>query len=404
MTPHALAEAIGWTVAHAAWQAAAVAAVLAACLRILPRAASRARYASACAGMLVVILLPLATAALALVRPETAGAAADPSASAFVSAPSILAADVLAWIGWTWLAGVALSVARLMIGWRQTRRLRMDDVHPAPAEWEARMRILTRRTGVRDVPLRVSGRVDVPMVAGIRRPMVLLPRAVAEGLGAAQADAVLAHELAHVRRRDPLANLAQLAVEALLWFHPGVRWMSARARREREHCCDATVVALGGDAVGYARALAALEHLRAPRRLALAATDGELLDRIRRLVSPRVEAAGTARTTNAAALAVVSVLCLALGARAAAAATRGLLPSPAPARMDVRAFDPAGEFTLAVERGRVVAATVAGVPVARERLIQRRDSVYLLSERGDAPLAIQLRADGIRWYPRDTSR
>jgi beta-lactamase regulating signal transducer with metallopeptidase domain len=405
MTIHAAAEAIGWTVAHGAWQAAAVAAVLATCLRILPRGASRARYAAACAGMLIVVILPLSTIALAILRPPL-----DPARWAGIapsvpgSAASMSVADVLPWIGWMWIAGVALAAVRLLAGWRQTRRLRMMDVHPAPDEWTGRMRRLAMRMRVREVPLRVSGRVDVPMLAGIRRPMVLLPRAVAEGLTAAQADAVLAHELAHVRRRDALANLGQLVVEALFFFHPAVRWMSAQARREREHCCDAAAVALGGDAVGYARALAALEHLRPARRLALAATDGELLDRVRRLVCPRTEAAGPLRTANAAALAFAGVLCLAAGARAAAASTAALLPSPAPVRMIVRAEDDAGAFTLAVERGRVVAATLAGTPVAPERLVQRRDSVILLSERGDPRLAIQLLPDGIRWSGRSTSR
>ncbi len=404
MTLHAAAEAIGWVVLHAVWQATAVAALLAACLRILPRAWCHARYAAACAAMVLVVILPICTAVLALAPAEVVGITGGAASAATPSTQIPALAAMLAWIGWGWMAGVALSAARLATGWRETRRLRAEDVHAAPAEWMDALRRLTMRMGVgTPVRLRVSGHVDVPMVVGIRRPMILLPRTVAGGLQSPQADAVLAHELAHVRRRDALANLAQIGIETLCFFHPAVGWMSARVRREREHCCDATVVALGADAVGYARALAALEHLRPARRLALAATDGELLDRVRRLVSPRTEAGGVMRGWNAAAVAAAGFLCLALGARGAAASTRGWLPSPAPARMVVSASDPAGEFTLAVERGRVVSASIAGVPVARERLVQRRDSVLLLSEGGEPRLAVQLLPDGIRWSPRSTS-
>jgi beta-lactamase regulating signal transducer with metallopeptidase domain len=404
MTLHTAAEAIGWVVLHAVWQATAVAALLAACLCILPRAWCHARYSAACAAMVLVVILPICTAVLALAPAEVVGSTGG-AASAATSAGQIpVLAAMLAWIGWGWMAGVAFSTVQTAVGWRETRRLRAEDVHPAPAEWVDALRRLATRMGVRAaVRLRVSGRADVPMVVGIRRPMILLPTAVADGLSDAQADAVLAHELAHVRRRDALANLAQIAIETLCFFHPAVRWVSARVRREREHCCDVAVVALGADAVGYARALAALEHLRSARPLALAATDGELLDRVRRLVSPRTEAGGVMRGWNAAAVAAAGFICLALGAQGAAASTRGWLPSPAPARMEVSASDPAGEFTLAVERGRVVSASIAGVPVARERLVQRRDSVLLLSERGEPRLAVQLLPDGIRWAPRSTA-
>jgi len=115
--------------------------------------------------------------------------------------------------------------------------------------------------------------------------VVLVPASTLAGLSPQQLEAILAHELAHVRRHDYLANLLQTAVETLLFYHPAVWWVSAQIRRERENCCDDLAVAVCGDRLGYARALVDLEGLRieAPR-LALAASGGSLTDRIRRLV------------------------------------------------------------------------------------------------------------------------
>ena len=105
------------------------------------------------------------------------------------------------------------------------------------------------------------------------------------GLSPSHFEAILAHELAHVRRRDYLVNIVQRVVETLLFYHPAVWWVSGWIRREREHCCDELAASVCGDRVGYARALRALEELRvhAPA-LAMGAGGGELLVRIRRLV------------------------------------------------------------------------------------------------------------------------
>ena len=104
-------------------------------------------------------------------------------------------------------------------------------------------------------------------------------------LSPAQVEAILAHELAHIRRHDYLVNLLQTLVETLLFYHPAVWWLSRRIRTERENCCDDLAVSLCGDPYAYAKALADLEELRGTSgRLALAATGGSLLQRVRRLV------------------------------------------------------------------------------------------------------------------------
>ena len=101
-------------------------------------------------------------------------------------------------------------------------------------------------------------RVDTPTVIGWLRPVVLLPVAALANLTPDQVQAILAHELAHVRRHDFVVNLLQTIAETLLFYHPAVWWLSHRIRVEREHCCDDIAVEVCGDPVGYAEALTTL--------------------------------------------------------------------------------------------------------------------------------------------------
>jgi len=135
------------------------------------------------------------------------------------------------------------------------------------------------------VELAGSAVAGVPAVIGWLRPVILVPAGALLHLSPEELEAVIAHELAHVRRRDYLVNLLQSAIEILMFYHPAVWWIGRRIRAEREHCCDDMAVAACGNRLVYARALAALEELRAGQtRFAMAATGGPLLGRIRRLL------------------------------------------------------------------------------------------------------------------------
>ena len=127
--------------------------------------------------------------------------------------------------------------------------------------------------------------VEVPTVIGWLRPMILLPASALVGLSPQQLESLLVHELAHIRRHNYLVNLVQTTVETLLFYHPAVWWVSQQVREEREDCCDDLAVAVCGDVLVYARALAELEQLRAVGpHLAVAANGGHLLRRIQRLI------------------------------------------------------------------------------------------------------------------------
>src|SRR5204862_5255018 len=132
---------------------------------------------------------------------------------------------------------------------------------------------------------------------------IVLPIAALAALNPDQVEAILAHELAHIRRHDYAVNVLQTIAETLLFYHPAVWWLSNRIRVEREHCCDDIAVAVCGDPIGYARALADLETWRTLRlgsgqpaeSMALAATGGSLVERVRRILRVPSEEAPSPR-------------------------------------------------------------------------------------------------------------
>ena len=200
--------------------------------------------------------------------------------------------DPSAWMPWIvalWGLGVLFCCVRLAGGWWQARRLTFVGTRPAPAEWQRTTAMLSSRLGlIKAVRLLESTRVAVPIVVGWLKPTLLVPTAALGGLSPMELEAVLAHELAHIRRHDYLVNLLQAAVETLLFYHPGVWWVSHVVRTEREHCCDDLAVAACGDAVLYARALTAIETLRHDSPgMAMAVSGSPLLARVRRLLGVR---------------------------------------------------------------------------------------------------------------------
>jgi uncharacterized protein (TIGR03435 family) len=290
-------EDLGWTLLYFLWQGALIAAVYEAVRRRLRRPA--ARYALACAAIAAMIAAPVLTA----ISLQPAAAAIDPAYRIHSTPPAIAPAaplpdavriavsgarhsDFLPWIVIAWAAGAIVLWIRLLGGWLVASRMRSMLVRPAPAEWRDRMRALAARLGVtRPVRLLVSALVHVPTVVGWLRPVVLVPVGALAGLPAEHMEALLAHELAHIRRHDYLVNLLQTIAEALLFYHPAVWWISGHIRTERELCCDDAAVAITGDMFVYAQALAELESCR-PAYLApmIAANGGSLPDRVARLL------------------------------------------------------------------------------------------------------------------------
>ena len=183
-----------------------------------------------------------------------------------------------------WFAGVIVLSLRLFGGWIVAWRLAIKAVRPvAPEIQSLATRVAGRLALDRVVRVVESSAVTVPAMIGWMKPVVLLPAAALAGLSPGQVEALIAHELAHVRRHDYLVNLIQTIVETLLFYHPAVWWISRQVRRDREHCCDDLAVGVC-DRLTYVTALASLAAMSTRPRLALAANDGSLLGRVRRIL------------------------------------------------------------------------------------------------------------------------
>lgn len=288
---------LGWALVHFLWQGAAIGALLAAILAIVPRSAPRIRYAFGCTALAAMVCcLPttvayLSQAASLPTLPNVAGsvgstdAAAPPTALVAIETMRVRFEGYLPWLVTAWMLGVTVLLGRVAGGWLVSRRWIQ---HAMPLDRD--ISALASRLGVtRAVDILVSPLAAVPHVVGWMKPAVVLPVAVVSGLPASQLEAIIAHELAHVARHDFLVNLVQTLAESVLFFHPAVWWTSARVREDREACCDDMVVALIGDPAVYARALLSIEHARTD--LVPAATGSDLRQRIERMLRvPRRDA------------------------------------------------------------------------------------------------------------------
>lgn len=292
-------HALGWTLIDFCWQGGVIAIILACALSFIPSRFSRLRYATVCAAMAIMLAMPAITFCIlaANTQPLASGAGAggarlaisnsfdQPAEPWIIQFERILNQLLPAVIGF-WFAGVVVLACRLNLGLVATKRMKSLAVETAPPEVEQVLRALRIRLGIeRAVKLLHSARVQAPSVIGWLKPAILLPVGCMTGLSTLQIEAVLTHELAHIRRHDYLVSLFQSLAETLLFYHPAVWWVSNQIRREREHCCDDLAVATCGDRLAYARALALLEQRRSPIPAgAFGATGGVLKMRIARLL------------------------------------------------------------------------------------------------------------------------
>ncbi len=329
------AQRVSVALLHSLWQATIVAAILWLVLWAIPKRNSNWRYGINCAGLLSIFcwfvltcllvhpaekvisknLTPPAESSidsavadpLANIEPSIfeseafAPDVADESTEIVAVAPelpasaespvdqktswkekSLLSLSILSPI---WLTGViGISLWRLG-GWIALWRLRSLGTIAVPQTIQQLSCQLAEQLNVSSsVSVLQSLLVPTPLVIGFIRPLILLPMTVVTGLPPAQIEAILAHELAHIRRHDYLVNLLQTVIETVLFYHPAVWWVSRSIRREREFCSDDLALSIVGDRVPYAQALAAVAEMQGTSScLAVAASDGSLLDRIVRV-------------------------------------------------------------------------------------------------------------------------
>lgn len=286
------------TLLHFVWQGTALAALAYAAM-----AASRSASSRYAAG--VVMLMAMAAAPgitfLALQEQDRGGEPMAAGQSAYLK-PAISSGQTntvekteppvtngvppyFLWLVEIWFLGVVIFSLRSAGGVLMVERLRRKEAKPVGDELLELCLELQDKMGVRRlVNFYQCARLEAPAVAGWLRPAVMLPICALTGLSEAQLSSVIAHELAHIKRCDPLVNLFQVGVETLLFYHPAVWWLNKRIREERENCCDDMAVAVCGNPLTYAHALARLAESRLSPRLMMGANNRPLAARVARLL------------------------------------------------------------------------------------------------------------------------
>ena len=275
-------EALGWTLIHFCWQAAAIALVYKLADLAIPRNRTQARYVLALVALLGMLSASIVTLAYqeaihrqAAIATHSASAATPtvqiiPRPLAVMEMPSaprqtvqFFASDVMPYLDAFWLVGVFCLTLRTIGGWWLIRKLRHSSLQKASHTLRIGLDRIRLQMGIpRFVDLRLSSRIAGPLTVGVIRPLILLPITALTSLSPEQLEVVLAHELAHIRRADYFWNILQTMIETLFFFHPAVWWISRRLREQRELCCDDIAVQTCQDPAVYAAALLRLEEER----------------------------------------------------------------------------------------------------------------------------------------------
>ena len=300
----AFTQALGWTLLHSLWQAALV-AILFYGVR-LARLSPQRTYGWAVGAMMSIVLAAVITFSLQY-QPPAVTLSARPDTILYTSPdlPSAEAAPFVShrtqsvmqwvderteWIVGLWLVGLLLFSTRFFGSWWYLQRLKQRGTQLL-SPWQSRVNVLAQRLSIRRaVAFRVSTRAAMPMVIGQWKPMILMPLSMMSHLPSEQIEAIIVHELAHVRRQDYLINLLQSLVEVLFFYHPAVWWLSSVVREEREKCCDDLAVTACGSSLVYAKALLYAQeetYQRVPYAMAFANRKQYLLHRIQRLLTPQ---------------------------------------------------------------------------------------------------------------------
>lgn len=323
-----------WALIHFLWQGCLIWLVTILALYLARSRSPQVRYLVACAGLALCLLLPMATFAhlwpnaLRQVG-ELALAAPDPPKSMLATGSipmgigravmlprwlGFFVEDNLTWLLKGWLFGCLLLALRFGGGWMHLLTVRRA-VSQASDELQERLDGIAKRFDLsRPIRLALSSRINTPMVVGWLRPLLLVPVGLLTDMDPVGLEALLVHELAHIRRHDYFVNVVQCVVEILLFYHPAVWWLSRRVRTERELCCDDAAVTWCNDPLLYAETLTRLHELRSETLApALAAGGGDLMFRIKRLVIPSLNPSTIPIRLNLLALACSVSLLLGAG-------------------------------------------------------------------------------------------
>ncbi len=320
-----LIKAIGWSILHSLWQGAIVFAILFIALSVKPKMTARLKHNLAMSALFLIFisfcltfasLFNLPSKAIAGVGNTELNETALQQLYKLSHSLSFKTESYFPYIVSLYVLGISFQLVVLISGYIRLKQLKNNNISNFPSEWLHVAQTMLQKLNInKKVQFYLSEKVNVPLAIGFLKPVVLFPIALVAQLDIKQVEAILIHELSHIRRNDYMLNLIKTGIETLLFFNPFV-WLSSRfIHIEREHACDDLVVKFTGAPVAYAHALLKLELIKDKNQpaLSLAATGNNqhLYQRIKRITDMKTNYMNAKQKILALCLTLATVVSLA---------------------------------------------------------------------------------------------
>jgi beta-lactamase regulating signal transducer with metallopeptidase domain len=306
--PQNLIDVLGWTVFHAIWQGAIIGLVFYFLLTAQCFKSSKARFNAAWATLFMQLLSSVTTffyiqSTFQNNLDSSVNQAVSIQNNIYLSGTESISQQTsllekllnlpnqyIDWISWVWLIGVSLMSLRLLGGFSYLFWLNKVSNSPLPIEMNLFLEQKRKEAGLKRIIGKLSSHIQSPMVFGHFKPILLFPVALLSKLTPEQVEAVIIHELAHVKRNDYILNIFQIFIEIIFYFHPVTWWLTSIIKREREHICDDEAAGKElNQKLSYAKALLIIQEndaISSISSLAFAKKPSEMYLRIKRILEP----------------------------------------------------------------------------------------------------------------------
>ena len=306
--PQHIIDVLGWTVFHAVWQGAAIGLVFYLLLIARPFKSSKARFNAAWTTLFLQLLTSISTFCYLWntyihktipVINEVSGIQhqfqLSPNENIAVQTSLLekllhLPSQYIDWVSWIWLIGVSFMTLRMMGGFSYLIWLNKVSTDPLPQEMNLFLELKRKEAGVKRIIGKLSTQIQSPIVFGHFKPILLFPFALLSKLTPEQIEAVILHELAHIKRNDYILNIFQIFIEVVFYFHPVTWWLTSIIKREREHICDDEAAGKElNQKLSYAKALLIIQEnntISGIGSMAFAKKPSEMYLRIKRILEP----------------------------------------------------------------------------------------------------------------------
>lgn len=315
-------QLLAWPLIHFLWQACVIAVLVFASLKLINNRHSKLRYALSLLALVLCLISPLTTYLATESQMQASELIDVHNSTVFDTQASFISSShddtqLTQWLDYApllslfWLIGVCFFSLSLLTQMYRTYQLpKLNTIAPSIELQQLFSKLIQRFSANKHSRLLISMSAEVPMVIGWIKPVVLLPLSMSSGLSLQQVEMLLAHEIAHIKRYDYLVNFLQTLVEVIFFFHPAVHWISKQVRAEREYCCDDVALSCCDNPLAYANTLTQAEMLRPHHipTLAMAASGGDLKNRIFRVVDHQCTPKNTFNSDALVAVVVLSLL------------------------------------------------------------------------------------------------